>query len=153
MSSHLKRRIRSLEQKHNSRRVDLRRAYNDMLSQPPLVGGGQCEHCRHCYWAMVAGNHINKRFATEVESAMDGMELKTYPTTVAAMREMWDADTNFQDHFGGEFIEPSLDDVVRRAREEAAAKAGTGEGADAAASGSKGDTLKERIERRRRGPN
>ena len=92
----LKAHIRSLEKQDGIRHLDLRRVVNQAL------GGGD-GHGR--YWSMVTDNNINTRFATEIESEMDGQQHKNYPKTVEAMRRRWNASPDLRGHFGGEFIE------------------------------------------------
>lgn len=108
----LKAHIRSLEKRDGIRHLDLRRVVNQALA-----GGDGRER----YWSMVRDNNINKRFAKEIESEMDGQQHKNYPRTVEEMRRRWNAYPEFREHFGGEFIEKSakeiLLDLMRQHRE------------------------------------
>ena len=99
----LKAHIRSLEKQDGIRHLDLRRVVNQALE-----GGDGRER----YWAMVRDNNINKRFAKEIESEMDGQQHKNYPKTVEAMRRRWNAYPEFREHFGGEFIEKSVEEIL-----------------------------------------
>ena len=102
--------IRTVENKGGARRNDLRRAYNRALS-----GGGVREE----YWKMVKRHKINKRFAKEVESEMDGQQHKDYPTTVEEMRRRWNKAKKFWNHFGGDFIERSAEEILLEAIQQA----------------------------------
>jgi len=99
----LKAHILSLEKQDGIRHLDLRRVVNQALE-----GGDGRER----YWSMVRDNNINKRFAKEIESEMDGQQHKNYPKTVEAMRRRWNASPDFRGHFGGEFIEKSVEEIL-----------------------------------------
>lgn len=99
----LKAHIRSLEKQDGIRHLDLRRVVNRALE-----GGDGRER----FWEMVRDNNLNKRFATEIENEMDGQRHKNYPKTVKEMWRLWNASPEFFNHFGGEFIEKSAEEIL-----------------------------------------